>query len=196
MNSGTDINTAHTPVPVAGRPTGVRRTVGMLILALLGALALLAFAGCGSDDDEGGPLTRAEKQYIQMMKEHQKTIRKRDVQLTTGLLVSKQRYPQGGLPTELMDATQGVLNARRGLIRVAGKRECPSERIYKLCRLWSDTLNAQYRWDDAVINFLNEPYTDTSFNPVIKAGRKQARLWRQCRREIRKLQREARASTK
>lgn len=169
-----------------------KRMASVIGALLLGALALAGLAGCGSDEKTGGgPLSQSEKQYIKNMESHQKSIQKLDAQLTAGVLRTKQQYPEGGLPTEVMDATQGVLDSRRKLIRFWDKVDCPSERFGKLCGLWSDTLNAQYRWDDSVIAFINKPYTDASFKAVIAAGHKQTKLWGDCQDEIKQLQREA-----
>jgi hypothetical protein len=181
------------PTPTLRNATRSRvsRAIGMSAgLSLLAALALGA-AGCGSDDEDSGPLSKAEKQYIQEMEGHQKSIEKHDAELTAGILTVKQQYPQGGAPTEVVNAGQEVLDVRRKLIATWDDTDCPSERFGELCDLWSDTLNAQYRWDDAVVTFLNKPYTDETFEATVEAGRKQTELWHRCQGEIKRLEREA-----
>ncbi len=175
---------------------GIRSWFGRAIgVLLVGLLVLGALAGCGGDenDEADGPLTKAEKRYIENMETHVENIERADAKITAGTLTAKQEFPQGGLPTDILDATMKYLETRRKQIDFWKDVDCPSERMGKLCGLWNDTLGAQIEWDDSLIAFINKPYTAANFKDVVAAGKKQGKLWSDCEDEIKQLEREASA---
>lgn len=166
-----------------------------LLAAMLAVVALVVPAGCGSGGSGGtqtGPLSAAEQAYIHNTQQHARAIQKIDPLMTAVILKAKMQTPQGGLPTSMMNATQNQLRKRRNLIRVWDKTGCPTERTSRLCKLWRDQLNLQFRWDDRLIEFINRPYSKASFSALLDAGRRETQQWRRVKAEIARLERAAR----
>jgi hypothetical protein len=178
---------ARVPKAIREKETGMATIRSGLIL---GGLAILAISGCGGGGDSG-PLTAQEKSYIKEVKRHERRITEVDSGLTTGTLQAKGKYPTGGLPTEINDATGRVLNARSKLVHSWDDTDCPTERLNHLCTLWYHDLVLQYRWEQTFVDFVNAPFSKAEFRKVIAAGQKETTQWRHTKAEIQKIQHEA-----